>query len=309
MNHPRPKTDLSKAIPLIVAAAFFNALMLLFAKLSTQSASIQMVLFYRFFITLLIIMPFIYFNPDKKTIPDFLKTQRILLHLIRDISGLISIICYFYAAKSMPLADATVLFYTSPLFIPIVAFFWGGLKIVHRLWWGMGLGFCGVIIILNPGHEILNMAAIAGLLSGVFAAITFVGGRYLTYSEPPLRNMFYYFFVGSIIAFTILLTSHIRFSSIFQQKAILLLIAVGIFGYLYQLCLTYGSKYAPVRLTSSFLYVGVIFSIFFDWLLWQIRPGLYSLWGILCVIGGACILLFLYPKDDYKKHRKNQGQN
>lgn len=305
MNHPRPKTELYKAIPLVIAAAFFNALMLLFAKLSSLYVSVQMLLFYRFFITLIIILPFIYFNPEKKTMPDFLKTKKISLHLIRDLSGLISIICYFYAAKSMSLADTTVLFYTAPLFIPIVAFFWGGLKIVHRLWWGIGVGFGGVIIILNPGHEILNMAAIAGLLSGIFAAITFVGGRYLTYSEPPLRNMFYYFLVGSIIAFTLLLISHTNVGSIFQQKSIVFLIAVGIFGYFYQLCLTYGSKHAPVRLTSSFLYVGVIFSMLLDWFVWRLKPGLYSLLGILCVIAGACLLLFLYPQDDYKKHRKN----
>lgn len=303
MTYQRPKTEIYKAIPLILAAAFFNTLMILFVKISAQSVSIQIVLFARYLVTLIILLPFIYFNPAKQSVGTYLKTERLPLHLFRDIFGLISVLCYFYAAKSISLADSTVLFNTAPLFIPIIAFFWGGLKIVHRLWWGMGLGFLGVILILHPGRELLHLASVAGLFSGFCAAIVFVGGRYLTYSEPPLRNMFYYFVVGAIIAFFMLIISPGNSWKIFDTKSILLLVSVGVCGYFYQLCFTHGSKYAPVRLTSSFLYASVIFSILLDWFIWHVTPNSISLIGIFCVIMGACLLLFLYPKDDYQKRK------
>lgn len=303
MEYQRPKTELHKAILLILIAALFNTLMILFVKIAAESLSLPIVLFARYFITFIIILPFIYFNPAAQSVGSFLKTKRLPLHLFRDVFGLISVLCYFYAASTISLADATVLFNTAPLFIPMIAFFWGGLKIFHRLWWGMGLGFFGVILILHPGHELFHLALFLGLISGICAAIVFVGGRYLTYSEPPLRNMFYYFIVGTVIAAVMLIFSHENLSAVFNIKSGLLLLCIGVCGYLYQLCFTHGSKYAPVRLTSSFLYSSVIFSIFLDWFIWRIIPNMISLIGIICIIMGACLLLFLYPKEDYVKRR------
>src|SRR3990167_3545458 len=270
MTYQRPKTEIYKAIPLILAAAFFNTLMILFVKISAQSVSIQIVLFARYLVTLIILLPFIYFNPAKQSVGTYLKTERLPLHLFRDIFGLISVLCYFYAAKSISLADATVLFNTAPLFIPIIAFFWGGLKIVHRLWWGMGVRFLGDNLILQPGQELFNPATLIGLISGFCAAVVFVGSRYLAYSEPALRNMFYYFAVGTAVACVMLLTVSKNVWHVLDMNSILLLIGIGAFGYLYQLCFTHGARYAPVRLTSSFLYASVIFAMLFDGLIWHV---------------------------------------
>ncbi|EKD54908.1 MAG: hypothetical protein ACD_60C00035G0008 [uncultured bacterium] len=303
MSYERPKTELSKAIPLILLAAFFNTLMVFFVKIVSTSVSTQLIVLVRYVITLIILMPFIYFNPAKQSMSSFLKTKRFPLHFVRDVFGLVSVLCSFYAAKNISLADATILFNTAPLFIPIVAFFWGGLKIMHRLWFGMGLGFLGVLLILHPGRELFHFAAVAGLFSGVFAAIAYVGGRYLTYSEPPLRNMFYYFIVGSLMALILVICSRENFSALFYPKVLLLLLAVGVFGYFYQWCSTHAARHAPVRLTSSFLYTSVIFSMFLDWFFWNVTPNLIAILGMLSIIGGACLLLFLYPKDDYQKRK------
>ena len=279
--YQRPKTELRKAVPLVLLAAFFNTLMIVLVKGISHLFPIQVILFARYLITLLIILPFIYFNPAKERVFVYLKTHRLLLHLFRDILGLISVFCYFYAASSISLADATVLFNTAPLFIPIIAFFWGGLKIVHRLWWGMGVGFLGVILILQPGQELFNPATLIGLISGFCAAVVFVGSRYLAYSEPALRNMFYYFAVGTAVACVMLLTVSKNVWHVLDMNSILLLIGIGAFGYLYQLCFTHGARYAPVRLTSSFLYASVIFAMLFDGLIWHVVPRFLSLMGIL----------------------------
>lgn len=301
MKGPRPETKLSKAIPFMVAAAFFNTWMIFFVKISTQFLPVSVVLFARCLITLIIISPFLYFNPAKQPILTFLKTDRKLLHFVRDFAGLISLFCYFFAAKTISLADATLLFNTSPLFIPIVSYFWGGFKIIHRLWWGMALGFVGILLILHPGHELFSLASFVGLLSGLTAAIVFVGSRYLLYSEPPLRNMFYYFALGAAVTFVLVLFSHVSWADFSNIKTILFLLSIGIFGYLYQLCFTYSAKLGPVRLTSSFMYVSVIFSMVLDWFFWKIKPDMLSFLGILCVVLGACLLLLLYPKDDFQK--------
>lgn len=303
MAYERPDTHLTKAIFFIILASLFNTLMVFFVKYAAPYLPVQIILFARFFVTLLIILPFVYFNPAQQPIKKFLKTNRLPLHVFRDIFGLISVICYFYSASLISLADATVLFNTAPLFIPIIAYFWGGFKIFHRLWWGMGLGFLGILLILNPGHELLHTGALLGLFSGFCAAIVYVGGRYLTYTEPPLRNMFYYFIIGTFISFLILIISLPNLNYILNIKSIVLLISIGVCGYFYQLFFTHGSKHAPVRLTSSFMYTSVIFSLVLDQLFWNIKPTINSAIGIVFIILGAILLLLLYPKDDTQKSK------
>jgi len=90
----------------------------------------------------------------------------------------------------------------------------------------------------------------------------------------------------------------------FNRYTLLMLLGVGVFSYLYQLFMTSATKHAPVRLTGSFLYSGVIFAAFFEWLIWNVVPNIWSLVGTILVIVGACLLLFLYPKDDYKVRKK-----
>ncbi|MGB6977062.1 MAG: DMT family transporter [Gammaproteobacteria bacterium] len=303
MDSQRPPTQIKKAIPLVLLAALFNTIMILFAKMASQTTPIVIILFARYLTTLIIILPFVYFNPVHQKVSQFLKTDRPYLHLIRDILGLTSVFCYFYAARTLSLADATVLFSTAPLFIPIIAFFWGNIKIIHRLWWGMSLGFLGVLLMLHPGREIFQPAALIGLFSGLCAAIVYVGSRYLSYSEPPLRNMFYYFAIGTFIAFLLILPGGKTIWQHFDLKVLWLLIGVGVFAYLYQWCFTESTRYAPVRLTTPLLYASVIFALFLDWWLWQIKPSLLSLSSIILIICGAVLLVWLYPEEDYQLRR------
>jgi drug/metabolite transporter (DMT)-like permease len=302
MSYERPPTDLRKAIPLILLAALANALMIVLVKIASQAAAPQVILFARYIITLLILMPFIFFKTGRnEPIHCYLATKRFPLHLLRDVFGFLGLLAYFYAAKYVSLADATVLFNTAPLFIPLIAFFWGRIKIVHRLWWGIGVGFLGVVLIVKPDHALLNIASIVGLLAGFCSAMVLVGGRYLTYSEPPLRTMFYYFAVGTVLGLILLIIKPENLANIFHVKKLLLLLGVGVFGYLYQFFINSSIKFAPVRLTSSFLYAGVVFSLLFDWLLWHVIPTALSIAGILLIIFGACLLMILYPAEDYQK--------
>ena len=84
----------------------------------------------------------------------------------------------------------------------------------------------------------------------------------------------------------------------------LLVLIIGVCSYLYQFFLTAAGKYAPVRLTSSFLYFAVVISLFFDWFIWKMLPSTTSFIGMGLIVIGAVLLVLLYPKEDYKKNKK-----
>ncbi len=296
----RPPHQLSRGINLILLAAVSNALLILLVKFSAASLPISLIVFVRFVITLFILLPICLIKYRGKMLKQ-LKTDRLKFHIFRDSVGFFGIFTFFYAAKHISLANTSLLFNTSPLFVPIIAFFWQKLKIFHRLWWGLGIGFLGVVFILHPGKDMFQWAAILGLLSGFIAALVLITNRLLAYTEPPLRTLFYYFFIGSILGFFVWLPEAKESLQQLNWHNALLLLGVGISGYLYQFFVTTSTRYAPVRLTSSFLYVSVIISLFFDWYFLGRVGDFYDLLGIVLVIVGGVLIVLMYPKDDYQK--------
>jgi drug/metabolite transporter (DMT)-like permease len=64
--------------------------------------------------------------------------------------------CFFYAIAHLRLADAVLLNYSLPLFMPFIERVWLREPFPRRLWWGVGLGFLGVLVILRPGPGIFQ---------------------------------------------------------------------------------------------------------------------------------------------------------
>jgi len=56
-------------------------------------------------------------------------------------------------------------------------------------------------------------------------------------------------------------------------------------------------KYAPVRLMSSLIFLGLVFSGFFDWVIWHEVPTELALAGIVLVIVGAIITVYFGQRD------------
>lgn len=303
-SNSRPPTLLARAIIFMLLTSIANALMALFAKLAAVNCPISLILFSRFLITLLIVLPTIVLHMKPgTTFLSMLKTDRIGLHLWRDGVGVFSLLAFFYATKYISLSSATVLYTASPLYVPIVGFFWQRVRIIKTLWWGMSLGFLGVIIMLQPGKDIISIPACFAVFAGLGAAIVLVSGRLLSYTEELPRTLFYYFFVGTIVSFIILVLDNPW--HLFKQLHWidwLFLIAVGICGYLYQYFLAHSMRAAPVRLTSPFLFTTTLFSIFIDWMVWGHIPNMVTWIGMLCIISGVVLMVVLYPhQDDYQK--------
>src|SRR5207247_1436669 len=84
-------------------------------------------------------------------------------HLARGLAGLGSMYCFFYALGHLPLADAVLLNYSLPLFMPFVENVWLGEQFPSRLWGAIGLGFAGIVLILKPGLGLFQPAAVVGL--------------------------------------------------------------------------------------------------------------------------------------------------
>jgi drug/metabolite transporter (DMT)-like permease len=276
------KQNLFLAVFVCAIACFFIAAAGACSKLISKQVSTFTILFFQNLLGLLLCLP--------QTINkgwSSLKTKRWGLHLSRDLIGLLIFFFLFSSLKRIPLVDGILLNNTAPLWIPLIAWVWLRIRVENHLWWGIIIGFVGIILILKPSAQAFSSGALLGLCSGICAGITILLIGKLSQTEPTHRTIFYYFLVGTIVS-----TPFAFFQFTIPIKIDLLyLVGVGLFVFLAQTLLTYSFQHAKASLLAPITYVVVIYSGIFDWLIWNHLPDLFTFMGIFLVILGAILAI------------------
>jgi drug/metabolite transporter (DMT)-like permease len=112
-----------------------------------------------------------------------LRTDHHRYYLGRSFMGFLSMLLWFSALAMMPVAEATALSFTSPLFATIFAVILLHEVVRARRWTATAIGFIGAMIILRPGLATLDWAHVLVLLSSALAGINAILVKQLTRSE------------------------------------------------------------------------------------------------------------------------------
>lgn len=265
---------LGKGSLFILLAALAYAGMGVLVKLGGDGLTDEQLVFMRNAVCLVILLPFL-------RVP--LKTKVLKMHLIRAGAGLLNMYCFFISIRYILLADAMVLNNTMPLFIPLVMWVWKREKIPLPLVPGLVLGFLGVVLILRPSVNLFQPASLLALASGIFMSISMAGIRLMTFVEPIARILFYYFSITTAISAIPLMWGWNAPTPLLWG----ILVGVGICAALYQWALTKGYQLASAARVSPLIYMAVILSGLFDWLIWHKIPTWMTVVGIALVISGA----------------------
>lgn len=126
-------------------SCIFFAFSSLFVKL-LQEIPPQEVVFFRSLVQVIFVLPPLIYSE----VPVFGDTKHLPFLCVRGIAGTLALCCQFYAFQHMPLADATVIVFSSPIFTGVLAHFllgeaWGLFDALATL-----LCFTGVVLIARP---------------------------------------------------------------------------------------------------------------------------------------------------------------
>lgn len=252
-----------------------------FAKAAVQHGGSEVLMvFVRNLVGVLVLLPWVLRNGWSG-----LRTARFGGHLWRSLFGLCGMYTLFYAITHLPLAEALLLNYASPLFIPFIA--WAvlserppALMIPASL-----LGMAGVALIVKPGSMSLSLASWVGAASGIFAACAMVSLRRISDTEPAQRVVFYFSAIGVLISALPLWW----FANLPSRQVLLLMVATGLAATNGQLQLTRAYSFAPAARVGAMGYSAVVFAGLIGWFVWQETPDGLSLLGAALVIG-TCVL-------------------
>ncbi len=189
-----------KGVLWMAVAAFFFAVSVGLVRHIADSINAFEQTFWRQFIGLLIILPFIW----RDGLPG-LRTRQLGTNLVRNIAGYTGISLSFYSVTLIPLADSLALQFTLPLFTIVFAMAILGERVgVHR-WAATATGFLGALVILRPGFAEIHFGMIVALAAAAFLAMSDTLVRRLSRTEPTTRIVFYGYLLQVPIAFAVAL--------------------------------------------------------------------------------------------------------
>jgi drug/metabolite transporter (DMT)-like permease len=286
---PREQS-LRRGALLMVASALFFAGMGVGVKVASRTLPNSMVVFFRNAVSLVALLPLL----PRLGGRGGLATTHLGEHLVRSLAGLAAMYCFFYAIAHLRLADAVLLNYSLPLFMPLIAQAWLGEAIPRALWRGLAVGFLGVVLILKPGLGLFNPAALVGLAAAVLAALAQVGVRRLTDTEPVTRIVFYFAAISTAVS-AVPLAGSWRTP---EPRLWGTLLAMGLSATVAQLFLTRAYAHAPAAQVGPFIYACVPFAALLDGVLFGVWPDVLSVaGGILVIFAGVLTLRHMTPAD------------
>lgn len=276
----------------MVAASLLFACMGVCVKLGAAQFSAAELVFWRGFIATLLIGTYVVL----RRLP--LATPHARTHVVRGLSGFVSLVMYFYAISMIPLAAAVTLNYTSPLFLALLLALWVKEPVRRGFYGVLAVGFVGVIFLLQPTLERDQwLGAVFGLGSGIISSVAYLNVRRLgELGEPEWRTVFYFSAMATLGGLPWLLAAS-PFHAI-DLRGWLLLLGVGGFGLLAQLCMTAAYKRGKTLTSASLAYSTVVFSSAFGMLLWGETLPWIGWAGVVMIVASGLFATLLSRRTD-----------
>lgn len=273
----------------MLVAGFFFGCMGVFVKLGAEYFSHIELVFYRASLGLLMIYAVI------RQQGLSLSTPYLKQHLWRGISGTIALMLYFYCITVLPLATAVTLNYTAPLYFSILTMLAFKEHFRPALSSAILLGFCGVILLLQPTlAQDQLIPGLIGLISGFLAGIAYLNVKQLGLrGEPEWRVVFYFSLIAAISSGGGMLLGTIH---PITTPGLFILLGLGSTATLAQLAMTRAYRTGKMLVAGSLSYSTVIFASIFGMVLWGEALSLMGWIGMGLIIAGGVLSLKLAPK-------------
>lgn len=271
----------------IMTAELFVVLVSVIVKTAHESLPLEMIVFFRNLFGLVALSPLLLIKDLSN-----LRTSIPRWHILRAVTGLTGMYCFFYMIGELKLANATALIMTAPIIIPFVAHVLLGENINKLILIALVIAFLGVVAILRPKFNTGWVVFIA-VVASISIAIAQVSIRKLSFTEPASRIVFYFTITALIISAIPLLWTWRTPTTVWQWC---LLITLGPASIVTQLCLAKGYALAPASQLGIFTYSSVLFGATAGWLIWQEVWDLISIFGAALIVCAGVLVLKFYSE-------------
>jgi drug/metabolite transporter (DMT)-like permease len=216
-----------------------------------------------------------------------LRTRYVTQHIVRSLTGGVSMALTFLAFALMPLADVVAMGLSAPIFLTALSVPLLGEPVGWRRWSAVGVGFVGILVITRPGSGVFGAVALLPLASAALYAVAMIQIRKVSTREPAATMAFYFTAFAGLMGAASLPWQWVTPTPLMLGS----LIVIGISGGLAQMALTQAYRLAPVSLVAPFEYSAMPLSAVLGYAVWGQMPDRFVWLGAaIVVVSGLYIL-------------------
>lgn len=280
--------NLNKGIKYMLFASFLFALMGVAAKeLSSNLSSIEVVFFRNVFGVM-----FILFSIYKS--PLIQQGGKFWLLIFRGTAGFVALLFFFYNIAHISLGEAMTFSKTSTIFTAIFAYVFLKEKLGINGYFGVFVGFVGILFITEFDGSNLEKTDYLGILSGVGAALAYTSVRELRKYYDSRAIVLSFMAVGTIFPLILMIISEFYYTQNLDFMLGKFVVPVGsdwifiillaIFSTYAQIFMTKAYSFAKAGIIGTISYSNIVFSIVFGMFLGDSFPSFIIVLGIILVI-------------------------
>lgn len=245
---------------------------------------------------LILVVMLVFYSTRKRL--DKLKPTKPLSQLARGVVGFLAPYFFFKSLQTLPLADATVIFFSSTFMITALSALVLKEKVGWHRWSAVVIGFIGVLIAMNPegGGDIESY--IYCLLGSLAYSILFISGRWLSRTESVDSLVFGFNLTLTIVAsaFTPWVYQSIPFVDFWP---IIGFSALALIGHYF---ITHAFSMADAAVIAPLEYTALIWAVLWGYLIWADVPNQQVMFGAAIIIG--CALFVVYREARAARRKK-----
>lgn len=272
---------LAAALWALAAAGAFST-MVAFSKVASQNLHPFEVTFFRCFIGLLLVMPML------AGATGAFRTKRPGVHLVRGGLSVLSMLSLFYAVANIPLAMATAILFTRPIWMLILARLFLGEHVGIDRWLAAAIGFCGVVVIVQPWQ----LGAISPAFGWALVAAVSIAGvqtfiKSMSGSESGTTVVFYFAIITAAATFGPAV-------AVWQTPGLMdlvLLTTLALAGNLSQVFAVRSYRLVDVSSVASVDYFQLVFAGIYGYLLFGERLTPATALGSLIIVAASLYIV------------------
>jgi drug/metabolite transporter (DMT)-like permease len=215
------------------------------------------------------------------------RSRHLKLQIARGALLLCSSICFVTALKSLPLAEATALNFLAPVLVVILSVLILGERLTRLRMALIGAGFVGMLLIVRPGTQVFQGAALLALATAGLYATFQIMTRKLA-AEDSRVTAFYPAMVG-----TLLMTLALPWFDFPARMAWLdaaILIGVGLLGTFGHFLFIRAFQYAPASAVTPFTYLQLVWATLAGWAVFGNFPDPLALAGMAVITASGLLV-------------------
>lgn len=273
------------ALGLRLAAALAFSVMLLCVKLvGRRGVSLVETMFWRQAIPATLVLGTILAARR----PDLLQTRRFSAHARRAAFGVSGMFLTLGAVLILPLAEATVLSFTTPMFAVILAAILLREKVGRFRWTAVLLGLLGVVVIAGPDRANMPPLGLAvGIGAAFMVALISIQVRDLGQTEQPPTIVFWF----SALSVPVLAIPAWLTGTPHDAETWGLLLVIGVAGTLGQLGLTTALRFGNVSSVVVMDYSSIFWATLWGWLVFDHLPPATTWLGAPLIVAAGLIIV------------------